>query len=258
MKRIRTGSTVRSSRRPGGVSGRSAPVWNPATGERQAAVDLACAEEVDRAVEAAAAAFPAWRATGLARRAEIMFAGPRDPLRARSADRPPGLRRAREGTADALGEVARGLENERVPSAAMLPAGLLRRAGPPDGCLNIVHGDRTAVERILEHPGIAAGPTDDPGAQMGPLITAEHRARVADFLEEAATEGATVVIAGRRDLPPAGFFLRPGLIDHVKPGPPRRLLGRPGLPAHPLISPRRRSPGRTSGTPRRRSPRAPR
>src|SRR5258706_15093679 len=56
-----------------GTSGRSGVVWNPATGEQASSVDLASSEEVDRAVAVAAAAFPAWRATNLSRRAEVMF-----------------------------------------------------------------------------------------------------------------------------------------------------------------------------------------
>ena len=56
-----------------GESGRSGPVYNPATGEQSGAVDFASVEEVDAAVQAARAAFPAWRATSLAKRAELMF-----------------------------------------------------------------------------------------------------------------------------------------------------------------------------------------
>jgi malonate-semialdehyde dehydrogenase (acetylating)/methylmalonate-semialdehyde dehydrogenase len=190
----------------------------------------------------------------------------------------------------------------------MLLAELLKRAGLPDGCFNVLQGDRIAVERILEHPGVAAvsfvgstpvarhvyevgtrngkrvqalggaknhmlvlpdadldlaadaavsaaygsagercmaisvvlamdavaddlvdriraripriavGPADEPGSEMGPLITAEHRDRVAGYLAGAADEGATVVVDGREGVPSAGFFLRPSLIDHVKPG----------------------------------------
>src|SRR6516162_4216047 len=54
-------------------SGCSGVVWNPATAEAQARVDFASAQEVDRAVESAKAAFSDWRATPLSRRAEIMF-----------------------------------------------------------------------------------------------------------------------------------------------------------------------------------------
>ena len=60
-------------RRHEGRSGRSGPVFDPATGLQTAAVDFASAEEVDAAVQAAKAAFPAWRSLSLARRAELFF-----------------------------------------------------------------------------------------------------------------------------------------------------------------------------------------
>lgn len=53
---------------------------------------------------------------------------------------------------------------------------------------------------------------------MGPLITREHRDRVASYLDSAGTEGATVVVDGRDVTPdgePGGFWLGPSLIDHV-------------------------------------------
>ena len=56
-----------------GESGRTGPVFNPATGEQTDEVDFASVQEVDRAVDAAHEAFPAWRATSLSKRAEIMF-----------------------------------------------------------------------------------------------------------------------------------------------------------------------------------------
>ena len=56
-----------------GTSGRQGPVYNPATGELAREVDFASIEEVDAAVAAAKAAFPAWRAPSLSRRTEIMF-----------------------------------------------------------------------------------------------------------------------------------------------------------------------------------------
>ncbi|HQV58378.1 MAG TPA: aldehyde dehydrogenase family protein, partial [Ilumatobacteraceae bacterium] len=55
------------------TSGRSGTVWNPATGEAASTVDFASVAEVDQAVASAKAAFPAWRATNLSRRAEVMF-----------------------------------------------------------------------------------------------------------------------------------------------------------------------------------------
>src|SRR5271154_5418618 len=46
--------------------------------------------------------------------------------------------------------------SERDPSAAVLIAELLKEAGLPGGVFNVVHGDKEAVDNILEHPGIAA------------------------------------------------------------------------------------------------------
>ncbi|SEF32238.1 malonate-semialdehyde dehydrogenase (acetylating) / methylmalonate-semialdehyde dehydrogenase [Amycolatopsis pretoriensis] len=46
--------------------------------------------------------------------------------------------------------------SERVPSASNLVAELYAEAGLPDGVFNVVHGDKTAVDAILEHPDIAA------------------------------------------------------------------------------------------------------
>jgi malonate-semialdehyde dehydrogenase (acetylating)/methylmalonate-semialdehyde dehydrogenase len=46
--------------------------------------------------------------------------------------------------------------SERDPSAANLIARLYAEAGLPDGVFNVVHGDKVAVDAILEHPDIAA------------------------------------------------------------------------------------------------------
>ena len=46
--------------------------------------------------------------------------------------------------------------SERDPSVTVLCAELLKQAGLPDGVFNIVHGDKVAVDRLLEHPDIAA------------------------------------------------------------------------------------------------------
>ena len=56
-----------------GESGRSGPVYNPATGRQSGAVDFATTEEVDRAVQTAKEAFRTWRALSLSRRTELMF-----------------------------------------------------------------------------------------------------------------------------------------------------------------------------------------
>ena len=358
-------------------SGRHGVVWNPATGDASAHVDFASVAEVDRAVETARAAFPAWRSTPLSRRSEILFKLRElvDANRRRIAE----IVSAEHGKtiADAMGEVARGLENiefacgapqllkggfseqasrgvdvyqirqplgvvagitpfnfpamvpmwmfanaiacgntfilkpsERNPSASLFLAELWQRAGLPDGVFNVIQGDRVAVDRLLEHPqvkaisfvgstpvakyvyetatrngkrvqalggaknhmlvlpdadiGMAAdaavsaaygsagercmaisvvlavgavavplieairermakikvGPAWEDGVEMGPLITREHRDRVASYVDRAEGEGAAIVVDGRDD-PAArreGFFLGATLLDHVKPG----------------------------------------
>jgi malonate-semialdehyde dehydrogenase (acetylating) / methylmalonate-semialdehyde dehydrogenase len=209
--------------RQAGTSGRTAPVYDPATGEVTAQVGLADAGEVDAAVSAAAAAFPAWRATSLSKRTDAMFR-----LRHLLHEHREDLARlvtSEHGKVldDAAGEVARGLENvdfacglstvlkggfseqvssgvdvhdirqplgvvagvtpfnfpvmvplwmlanaiacgnsfvlkpsERDPSAALLLAELVRDAGIPDGVVNVVQGDREAVDRLLDHPDVRA------------------------------------------------------------------------------------------------------
>ena len=205
------------------TSGNSAPVYDPATGTQTGAVDLASIAEVDAAVAAAAAAFPAWRSTSLSRRAEVLFRM-RELVDANRKEIAM-LLTAEHGKvlSDSLGEVARGLENiefacgvpqlikgdyseqaatgvdvysirqplgvvagitpfnfpamvpmwmfanalacgntfvlkpsEKDPSVTMFIAELLSRAGLPDGCFNIVQGDKVAVDRLLEHDDVQA------------------------------------------------------------------------------------------------------
>jgi malonate-semialdehyde dehydrogenase (acetylating)/methylmalonate-semialdehyde dehydrogenase len=205
-----------------GQSGRSGPVYNPATGEQTGEVDFASAEEVDRAVAAAKGAFPAWRALSLSKRSEVMFSI--RELAHRNREEIARILTAEHGKvlSDALGEVARGLEviehccgiptllkggfseqvstgidvysirqpvgvvagitpfnfpamvpmwmwapaiacgncfllkpSEKDPSASLYVARLLQEAGVPDGVFNVVHGDKVAVDRLLEHPDIA-------------------------------------------------------------------------------------------------------
>jgi malonate-semialdehyde dehydrogenase (acetylating) / methylmalonate-semialdehyde dehydrogenase len=198
--------------------------------------------------------------------------------------------------------------SEKDPSASMLTAELLKQAGLPDGVFNVVHGDKVAVDAVLEHPEIAAvsfvGSTpiaryvyetgtkagkrvqalggaknhmivlpdadiemaadaavsagygsagercmavsmlvavghaaDDlvgaiqerlpkvkvgdgmkPDSEMGPLVTREHRDKVASYIEKGAAEGAKVVTDGRETAPDnGGFFLGVTLLDEVTP-----------------------------------------
>ena len=46
--------------------------------------------------------------------------------------------------------------SEKDPSASLLTAELLKEAGVPDGVFNVVHGDKVAVDALLEHPDVAA------------------------------------------------------------------------------------------------------
>ena len=358
-----------------GTSGREGPVYDPATGAITRYVDFASANELGAAVAEAKAAYPAWRATSLSKRTDIMF-------RIRNLVEQHRHELAAHLTAehgkvpsDALGEIARGLENlefacgipnlikggfseqvstgvdvyqirqplgvvagitpfnfpamvpmwmfataiatgntfilkpsEKDPSASMFMAELLKEAGVPAGVFNVVHGDKVAVDAILAHPDIAAvsfvgstpiaryiyetgtkagkrvqalggaknhmivlpdadidmaadaavsagygsagercmaiativavgdvadplveaikarlprvkvGPGSDPTSEMGPLVTKQHRDKVASYLDSSAEQGATVVADGR-ELPlykeSDGFFLGVSLIDHV-------------------------------------------
>lgn len=198
--------------------------------------------------------------------------------------------------------------SEKDPSATGLLVRLAAEAGLPDGVLNLVNGDKEAVDRLLEHPdvdavsfvgstpvarhvyntaaaagkrvqalggaknhmmvlpdadldlaadaavsaaygsagercmavsvvvavggiaddlvgriadrarGLTIGPGGDPASEMGPLITREHRDRVASYVPQAREQGATVVVdgtglkvAGHED----GFFTGVSLLDHV-------------------------------------------
>ena len=56
------------------------------------------------------------------------------------------------------------------------------------------------------------------GSDMGPLVSAVHRDKVASYIEAGAKSGATVVVDGRDlKVDGDGFFLGPTLLDHVTP-----------------------------------------
>ena len=206
-----------------GASTRTSPVWNPATGERQAEVLLAEPSDVDAAVEAAKVAFASWGESSISTRVKVLFAF-REIVNRRAGELA-ALITDEHGKvlSDAAGEVQRGLEvvefacsiptlskgafsdqvstdvdsftfrqplgvcagitpfnfpamvpmwmfpiaiatgntfvlkpSERDPSAAMLLAEMWAEAGLPDGVFNVVHGDKVAVDAILDHPDIAA------------------------------------------------------------------------------------------------------
>ena len=66
-------------------------------------------------------------------------------------------------------------------------------------------------------PAIKIGPGDDPDNEVGPLITREHRDRVAGYIEAGERAGAKVVVDGRSLLERPGFFLGLSMLDHVTP-----------------------------------------
>ena len=93
-----------------GESTRTAPVYDPARGVVQREVRLASTADVDHAVQVAAAAFPAWSDASWNKRQGVLFAF-REILNARKAELG-AILTSEHGkvTADALGEIARGLE----------------------------------------------------------------------------------------------------------------------------------------------------
>jgi malonate-semialdehyde dehydrogenase (acetylating)/methylmalonate-semialdehyde dehydrogenase len=215
------------------------------------------------------------------------------------------------GNAIACGNTFILKPSEKDPSASVYVAELLKEAGVPDGVFNVVHGDKVAVDAILEHPDIAAisfvgstpiarhiyetgtkngkrvqalggaknhmvvlpdadidmaadaavsaaygsagercmaisvvvavgdvadplvgaieqrlpkikvGPGTEEGVEMGPLITREHRDRVAGFLDAGRDAGATLRVDGREHVlyskEDGGFFLGVSLLDNVTP-----------------------------------------
>lgn len=204
-----------------GTSGRTAPVFDPATGAAEKVVDLASVTEVATAVATASAAFIEWREISLTKRIQILFAF-RELLNARKEELAEIIT-AEHGKvlSDALGEITRGQEvvefacglghllkggfseqvsggvdvhsvrqplgvvaiispfnfpamvpmwffpialaagntvilkpSEKDPSAANFIAQLLKEAGLPDGVFNVVHGDKEAVDALLEHPDV--------------------------------------------------------------------------------------------------------
>jgi malonate-semialdehyde dehydrogenase (acetylating) / methylmalonate-semialdehyde dehydrogenase len=93
-----------------GTSGRTGPVYNPATGEQSGEVSFASVEEIDQAVATAKSAFADWRAVSLSKRADLFFKI--FDLFDRHREDLARLLTLEHGKvlSDALGEVQRGLE----------------------------------------------------------------------------------------------------------------------------------------------------
>ncbi len=85
-------------------------------------------------------------------------------------------------------------------------------------------GAETA-DRLMERlaprvSGLRIGPSTDPEAEMGPLVTRQHREKVAGYIEAGVKEGAEVVVDGRGfslEGHEKGYFLGGTLVDHVRP-----------------------------------------
>ena len=93
-----------------GASSATAPVTNPATGEVTGEVALGSVEDARAVIDAAAAAFPAWRDTSLAKRTQILFAF-RELLNSRKGELAEIITSEHgKVVSDALGEVSRGQE----------------------------------------------------------------------------------------------------------------------------------------------------
>ncbi len=102
--------------------------------------------------------------------------------------------------ADAAVSAAYGSAGERCMAVSML----------------IAVGDvaEPVIEAIKQRiPNVKIGDGMDPSSEMGPLVTREHRDKVASYLDE-----GTVIVDGRESCPDEGFFIGPSLIDDVKPG----------------------------------------
>jgi malonate-semialdehyde dehydrogenase (acetylating)/methylmalonate-semialdehyde dehydrogenase len=70
---------------------------------------------------------------------------------------------------------------------------------------------KAAAEKLV------VGPGDQEGVQVGPLIRAEHRQKVVDYVRRGEAEGAAVVVDGREQMERPGFFLGPTVLDRVSP-----------------------------------------
>jgi malonate-semialdehyde dehydrogenase (acetylating)/methylmalonate-semialdehyde dehydrogenase len=95
-------------------------------------------------------------------------------------------------------------------------------------------GERCLAGSVVVPVGDAAGPLLDllvkrtqslsvgdgsqSGVEMGPLVTGDHCAKVAGYVDKGVAEGATPLVDGRKGKPvPGGFYLGPTIFDHVTP-----------------------------------------
>ncbi|MCL4143111.1 UNVERIFIED_CONTAM: hypothetical protein GTU68_056620 [Idotea baltica] len=107
---------------------------------------------------------------------------------------------------DSITESSMGCAGERCLAASVILC--------VDGCKDEV---RAGLESRMKK--IVVGDGSKPGVQMGPVISAAHKAKVLEKIEAGIAEGAELVLDGRKpDAPEAGFFVGPTLFDGVKEG----------------------------------------
>ena len=81
--------------------------------------------------------------------------------------------------------------------------------------------DRLREKMIPAINALRVGISTDDEAHYGPVVTAEHKARVENWIQKGVDEGAELVVDGRGfslQGHEKGFFIGPSLFDHVKPG----------------------------------------
>ena len=75
------------------------------------------------------------------------------------------------------------------------------------------------IEKITERlDRLTVGAGDDPASDFGPVITAEHRDRIVNYVDTAPADGISVVRDGTSLKTRPGFFVGPCLLDGVRPG----------------------------------------
>ncbi|MEI9927513.1 MAG: CoA-acylating methylmalonate-semialdehyde dehydrogenase [Sphingomonas sp.] len=79
-------------------------------------------------------------------------------------------------------------------------------------------GDALVAKLRARADGLRVGDPAEPASDVGPVISAESRDRIASYLATAASEGATVVAGEREGATGDGWWIAPAVIDHVRPG----------------------------------------
>jgi len=112
-----------------------------------------------------------------------------------------------DAAADAAVSAGYGSAGERCMAVSVVVS-----VGPDAAADALVAAIAARIDRLRVAPGM------QDGADMGPLVTREHRDRVAGYIDGARAQGAAVVVDGRGHPAYAageGFFLGPTLIDRV-------------------------------------------